>query len=117
MLVIVVENAPPRLRGRLAVWLLEIRAGVYVGTYSRKVREMIWDQVLGGIEEGNAVIAWAAQNDAGFSFETCGKNRRIPVDFDGFRLVSFLPAEAGPMLPPEGPRTPEPERPPRRRGT
>ena len=30
MMVIVVENAPPRLRGRLAVWLLEIRAGVYV---------------------------------------------------------------------------------------
>ncbi|MBP8214341.1 MAG: type I-E CRISPR-associated endoribonuclease Cas2, partial [Propionivibrio sp.] len=25
MLVIVLENAPPRLRGRLAVWLLEIR--------------------------------------------------------------------------------------------
>ena len=45
MLVIVVENAPPRLRGRLAVWLLEVRAGVYVGTYSRRTREMIWEQV------------------------------------------------------------------------
>ena len=31
MLVIVVENAPPRLRGRLAIWLIEARAGVYVG--------------------------------------------------------------------------------------
>jgi len=41
MLVIVTENAPPRLRGRLAVWLVEVRAGVYVGTYSVKVREMI----------------------------------------------------------------------------
>ena len=36
MMVIVVENALPRLRGRLAVWLLEIRAGVYVGRYSRR---------------------------------------------------------------------------------
>ncbi len=96
MLVIVVENAPPRLRGRLAVWLLEVRAGVYVGTYSRKVREMIWEQVIGGIEDGNAVIAWAANNDAGFEFETCGSNRRSPVDLDGFRLVSFLPSEARP---------------------
>jgi len=59
MLVIVVENAPPRLRGRLAVWLLEIRAGVYVGTYSRRTREMIWEQVRAAIEDGNAVIAWA----------------------------------------------------------
>ena len=97
MLVIVVENAPPRLRGRLAVWLLEIRAGVYVGTYSRKVREMIWEQVTGGIENGNAVIAWAAPNDAGFEFETYGANRRVPVDVDGFRLVSFLPAAPGVM--------------------
>lgn len=96
MLVIVVENAPPRLRGRLAVWLLEIRAGVYVGTYSRKVREMIWEQVTGNIEDGNAVIAWAANNDAGFEFETCGMNRRMPVDLDGFRLVSFLPEETNP---------------------
>lgn len=93
MLVIVVENAPPRLRGRLAVWLLEVRAGVYVGTYSRRVRERIWKQVLDGIEQGNAVIAWAAPNDAGFEFETCGTNRRVPVDFDGFRLVSFVPPE------------------------
>jgi CRISPR-associated protein Cas2 len=96
MLVIVVENAPPRLRGRLAVWLLEVRAGVYVGTYSRKVREMIWTQIVGGIGDGNAVIAWAANNDAGFEFETCGSNRRSPVDLDGFRLVSFLPSEARP---------------------
>ncbi|SOD99436.1 CRISPR-associated protein Cas2 [Caenispirillum bisanense] len=41
MLVIVVENAPPRLRGRLAVWLLEIRAGVYVGRYSPRIRDQI----------------------------------------------------------------------------
>jgi CRISPR-associated protein Cas2 len=60
MLVIVVENAPPRLRGRLAVWLLEVRAGVYVGTYSRRVRERIWQQVLEEIGAGNAVIAWSA---------------------------------------------------------
>jgi CRISPR-associated protein Cas2 len=91
MLVIVVENAPPRLRGRLAVWLLELRAGVYVGTYSRRTREMIWEQVVSNIEDGNAVIAWAAPNDAGFEFETVGANRRVPIDLDGFRLVSFVP--------------------------
>ena len=46
MLVVVTENVPARLRGRLAVWLLEVRAGVYVGDTSRKVREMIWHQVI-----------------------------------------------------------------------
>lgn len=91
MLVIVVENVPPRLRGRLAVWLLEVRAGVYVGEYSRKVREYIWAQVADEVGEGNAVIAWTASNEAGFDFETVGKNRRIPTVLDGVKLVSFLP--------------------------
>lgn len=56
MLVIVLENAPPRLRGRLAVWLLEIRAGVYVGNYSTKVREHIWEHVKDGL--ATAMRSW-----------------------------------------------------------
>ena len=95
MLVIAVSNAPPRLRGRLAVWLLEIRAGVYVGSYSRRTREMIWSQVRDEIEDGDAIIAWAASNDAGYDFDTCGVNRRIPVDLDGMKLVQFLPQPTG----------------------
>lgn len=91
MLVIVLENAPPRLRGRLAVWLLEVRAGVYVGNYSRKVREMLWQQVVDGIDEGNAVMVWRASTEAGFEFETLGANRRVPAELDGVQLVSFFP--------------------------
>ncbi len=93
MLVIVVNNAPPRLRGRLAVWLLEIRAGVYIGHYSRKVRDRIWKDVEDLIETGDAVMAWSVRTDQGFDFKTAGDNRRIPVDFDGLKLVSFLPQE------------------------
>lgn len=91
MLVIVAENIPARLRGRLAVWLLEVRAGVYVGNVSRRVREMIWIQIENGIEEGNAVMAWSTNTESGYDFMTLGKNRRIPVEMDGIKLVSFLP--------------------------
>ena len=106
MLVIVVENAPPRLRGRLAVWLLEVRAGVYIGDYGQRVRDTIWAQVCAYIDEGNAVIAWSAPNEVGFHFETCGKNRRVPVDLDGMRLVAFGPEAALPssLAPPPDPR-------------
>lgn len=93
MLVIVVENVPPRLRGRLAIWLLEIRAGVYVGNYSAKVRDYIWGQVEKGVGKGNAVMAWRTNNEAGLDFVTFGANRRISVELDGAKLVSFLPAE------------------------
>lgn len=93
MLVIVVENAPPRLRGRLAVWLLEVRAGVYVGKVSRRIREMIWKQVEIGIDNGNAVMAWSTNAESGFDFLTLGSNRKIPLELDGIKLVSFLPIE------------------------
>ena len=91
MLVIVAENIPPRLRGRLALWLLEVRAGVYVGNYSRRVREMLWKQVVEGAGEGNAVMTWSTNTQSGYDFLTFGKNRRIPVEFEGVKLVSFLP--------------------------
>ncbi len=91
MLVIVVENVPPRLRGRLAIWLLEVRAGVYVGNVTRKVREMIWDTVTRGMEDGNVVMAWNTNTESGFDFLTWGSNRREPVEMDGLKLVSFFP--------------------------
>lgn len=91
MMVVVTNNAPPRLRGRLAVWLLEVRAGVYLGVYSARTRQVITRQVADLIEDGDAVIAWSAANDAGFDFETFGRNRRMPVDFDGLKLVAFSP--------------------------
>jgi CRISPR-associated protein Cas2 len=91
MLVIVTENVPPRLRGRLGLWLVEVRAGVYVGDVSRRVREMIWENLEKGVEDGNAVMAWTSNNESGFDFMTLGSNRRIPVEMDGIKLVSFLP--------------------------
>jgi CRISPR-associated protein Cas2 len=93
MLVIVVENVPPRLRGRLGLWLVEVRAGVYVGDVSRRVREMIWDNLEKGIDEGNVVMAWTSNNESGFDFLTLGASRRIPVEMDGIKLVSFLPPD------------------------
>lgn len=89
MLVFVVENAPPRLRGRLSLWLAELRAGVYARVCSARVRERIWDEVRQLIGDGNAVMAWAASTDSGFAFDTIGENRREPVDVDGLTLVRF----------------------------
>lgn len=100
MLVIVLEAAPPRLRGRLGLWLLEVRAGVYVGDYSARVREYLWSQVEMGIEDGNAVMCWRAPNESGFDVRTLGPNRRVPVDFDGVRLVAFKPEAVRETPPP-----------------
>lgn len=93
MLVIVVENVPPRLRGRLAVYLIEIRSGVYIGQTSKRVRDLLWEQVVFYCKEGNAVMAWSTNTESGFDFVTHGKNRRMPVEMDGMKLVSFFPVD------------------------
>lgn len=41
MLVIVTENVPPRLTGYLSRFLVEVRAGVFIGNYGARVREML----------------------------------------------------------------------------
>lgn len=91
MMVIVLENAPQRLRGRLSLWLTEVRAGTYVGVYSRRVRERLWDDVKALIgKRGSAVIAWATPStESGFTFESAGRDRRECVTLDGLTLVRF----------------------------
>ncbi len=91
MLVIVVENVTPRLRGRLGVRLLEVRAGVYVGRAGKRLRERIWEEVEAGLGEGSALMAFNATNEQGYRVQTIGTNRRVPVDWLGLQLVAFQP--------------------------
>ena len=96
MMVIAVENAPPRLRGRLSLWLREVRAGLYVGVYGRRIRDRIWKETLALLPDGgpdaSAVIIWTAPAESGFMFEAAGSNRRRTVEIDGFPLVAFDPS-------------------------
>jgi CRISPR-associated protein Cas2 len=69
---------------------IEVRAGVFIGSYSSKTRDKLWKTIQLEIEEGNAVLVWAVNNDAGYDFDTCGKNRRVPIELDGLKLVQLL---------------------------
>lgn len=90
MLMVVTENVPPRLRGRLAIWLLEIRAGVYVGDTSKRIREMIWQQVIQLSDGGNVVMAWRQTANQVLSF----KHGRKPPYTGRFRwpTTGFIPS-------------------------
>lgn len=83
------------MRGRLAAWLVELRAGGCAGDYSARTRERIWDQMVAAIDVGDAVMVWKAPTDQGYDFVSVGRNRRRPVDFDWLKLVSFAPRDDG----------------------
>ena len=92
MVVVQVENAPNKLRGTLTAWALEIRAGLYVGKISAKIRDSIWAMVTGVHDkEFSAIMVYSTNNEQGFSMRTFGKNRRNVVNMDGIELVEYMP--------------------------
>ncbi|EDZ45613.1 crispr-associated family protein [Rhodobacterales bacterium Y4I] len=47
------------------------------------------------MDQGDAVMVWRTPSDQGFDFLTAGQNRRMPEDFDGLKLIRFLPRNGG----------------------
>ncbi|MFJ9554431.1 type I-E CRISPR-associated endoribonuclease Cas2e [Nocardiopsis sp. NPDC101807] len=95
MVVISTTAVPDRVRGALSRWMVEPKAGLYVGTMSARVREKLWTAVSDTVGEGAAVCLHTADNEQGFVVLTAGERRRQVVDFDGLQLIQFtaLPDE------------------------
>ncbi|MGN0647215.1 MAG: type I-E CRISPR-associated endoribonuclease Cas2e [Oscillospiraceae bacterium] len=98
MIVVCVTNCPPKLRGDLSKWLLEINTGVYVGTVSARVREALWKRICENIVNGQATMVFHAKNEQHMDFYVHNTTWK-PVDFDGIRLM-LHPETANTAAPP-----------------
>lgn len=87
MLILLLENVRPTLRGELSRWLFEVKAGVFVGKVSALVREELWHLVEQQLGKGSAVMIQSANNEQGFSAKTLGNPSRRLVDIEGLFLV------------------------------
>jgi CRISPR-associated protein Cas2 len=87
MVMILLERAPSSLRGHLTRWLLELRAGVFVGTVSALVRDELWDLCRTRVRSGAAMLIHTAQNEQGFAIKVAGQVSREVVDLDGLQLI------------------------------
>ncbi len=87
MVVLVLENVPQRLRGELTRWLLEVRAGVFVGDVSAMVRDRLWEKVAAELKGGGAILVHSTNNEQGFALRLWGVTDRELADFDGLQLV------------------------------
>ena len=86
MVVLSITNCPPRLRGDLSKWLMEINTGVYIGRVSARVREELWLRICENIRDGQATMIYSAANAQGYQIlvhNTCWE----PVDYDGITLM------------------------------
>ena len=53
MIVITLSDCPPKVRGDLSKWLIEINTGVYVGQVSARVREELWKRICENLHASN----------------------------------------------------------------
>ena len=86
MVVVTLTDCPPKLRGDLTKWLMEINTGVYVGKVSARIREILWTRICENLSQGRATMVYNTNNEQGMEF--CVHNSSWkPVDFDGIQLV------------------------------
>jgi CRISPR-associated protein Cas2 len=87
MVVLMLENAKPSLRGRLSRWLIQPKTGVFVGRLSARVRDKLWELVTGSGRADGALLIYGAQTEQRFAMRVWGRRRREPVDLEGLTLI------------------------------
>jgi CRISPR-associated protein Cas2 len=87
MVVLVLERVPASLRGELTRWLLEPKAGVFVGRVSAMVRDRLWEKACMRAEEGGCLMIFASNTEQGFQIRSWGRTARSIEDFEGLLLV------------------------------
>lgn len=87
MVVMILERVPIGLRGELSRWMIEPRAGVFVGQLSGKVRDLLWYKCCDANEGGSIIQIWRINSEQRFAIRVNGEPRRDIVQIEGLYLV------------------------------
>lgn len=87
MVVLILESVPVGLRGELTRWMLEPRAGVFIGSLSAMVRDLLWQKACDESRGGGCVMMHTSNTEQGFVIRTHGKTSREVEDFEGLFLI------------------------------
>jgi CRISPR-associated protein Cas2 len=88
MIILDVENVPSKIRGILSRRLLEIRAGLFVGSLSKRATEQLWEDVVAENPPA-ALLVYPAKNELGIEIIAIGKHQYEVSDNYGIPLVIF----------------------------
>jgi len=101
--IIVLTRCPAGLRGFLTRWMMEISPGVFIGGPTARIRDALWSEVKKYSGTGRALLAYATNNEQGFTFDTWD-HKWHPTDYDGLTLIR-RPKQQAPVAaaaPPSG---------------
>ena len=86
MIVVVLSNCPANLRGDLTKWMIEVNTNVYVGQFSARVRDELWERICENVRSGQATMVFSAQGEQRMDFRVHNTSWE-PVDYDGVKLM------------------------------
>ena len=90
MVVVILEKVPTSVRGELTRWMLELKAGVFIGDITALVRDTLWKMVCSKVKEGSAILVHNAACEQGFTMKFFGDMSREIQEFDGLKLIRVL---------------------------
>ncbi|MGQ9706889.1 MAG: type I-E CRISPR-associated endoribonuclease Cas2e [bacterium] len=90
MVVIILENVPLSLRGELSRWLIEPKAGVFVGHVNARVRDKLWEMCCLKMREGGVIQIWSTNNEQKMDMRSYGIKGREIIDIEGLKLVRMV---------------------------
>lgn len=94
MVVMILESAQIGVRGELTRWLLELRAGVFVGDVPAIVRDKLWEMVCGKLsKKGGGFLIQSTNNEQGYTIRSVGIMTKTVEDHDGLLLICTKSAE------------------------
>jgi CRISPR-associated protein Cas2 len=94
MVVIILESVPIGVRGELTRWLLELRAGVFVGNVSAMVRDKLWEIICDKLrKKGGGFLIQSTNTEQGYAIRSVGTTTKIVEDYDGLLLVCTKTAQ------------------------
>ena len=67
--------------------MLELKAGIFIGTLSALVREKLWNNVCEKISDGGAFLIHPMNNEQKFEIWAHGNTQRTVIDVDGLSLI------------------------------
>jgi len=93
MVVMILEKVPTSLRGELTRWMLEASTGVFVGTMSALVRDLLWEKCTEKKRAGRCIQVYKTNNEQGFAIRMEGDSNRSVIDCEGLSLIAVKNAD------------------------
>ena len=87
MVIMILERLNPGLRGEISRWMIEPKAGVFIGKMSAMVRDRLWEKAEKSAGDGAGTLIHSCNSEQGFNIRSFGDGSRQIIDMEGLWLV------------------------------